>query len=146
MKTTANYMDELRAKLGVDSDFKALHALGVNHRQQISKWRQLHGTFSEELSLKVAIALEIDPAEVILSMQIQRETNADVKKIWERLAKIALASAAALAITSTSASAGTLTAIGGGSCILCQINPPQIPPPVFPAILSGAVNLETTWK
>lgn len=86
MKTTAIYMDELRAKLGADSDFKALNALGVNHRQQVSQWRKMRGTFSEELSLKIAATLEIEPAVILLDMQIQRETNESVKRVWERIA------------------------------------------------------------
>ncbi len=86
MKTTADYIDALRVKLNVDSDFKAMNALGVKHRQQVSEWRQLHGGFSEDLSVRVAEALEIDPAEVLLAMEIQREKNDKVRSIWERIA------------------------------------------------------------
>lgn len=87
MKTTADYIDELREKFGVDSDFSAMSKLGVKHRQQVSQWRQHHGAFGEELSLKVAEELEIDPAEVLLAMEIQREKNEAVRNVWERIAE-----------------------------------------------------------
>ncbi|TAJ76118.1 MAG: hypothetical protein EPO42_13340 [Gallionellaceae bacterium] len=98
MKTTADYIDALRVKFNVDSDFKAMNRLGVNHRQQVSQWRKLHGAFGEELSIKVADALEIDRAEVLLAMQAQKESNQEIRKLWERIATLAIGVTAALSV------------------------------------------------
>jgi len=98
MKTTADYIDALRVKFNLDSDFKAMNMLGVKHRQQVSEWRKLHSAFGEELSIKVADALEIDRAEVLLAMQVQKESNTEIKKLWERIATLSMGVAAALLV------------------------------------------------
>ena len=90
MKTTADYLDDLRAKLNVDSDAAAARAIGITHRQQVSRYRQLHNTFDEGIALKVADTLGIKRSEVLLAMQVQREKNAEIKKIWERIATLAM--------------------------------------------------------
>jgi hypothetical protein len=113
MKTTADYIDALRVKLNVDSDFAALSRLGVNHRQQVSKWRLMHGAFGEELSIKVADALEIDRAEVLLAMQVQKESNIEIKKLWERIATLSLEHRALTA--SLLAAVGVLVVVFGGT-------------------------------
>lgn len=98
LKTTADYIDALRVKLNVDSDYKAMNALGVKHRQQVSQWRKLHGSFDEHLSLKVADALGIDRAEVLLAMQVQRESDVELKLLWQRIATLSAAHAGMLTV------------------------------------------------
>lgn len=98
MKTTADYIDALRVKLNVDSDFKAMNALGVKHRQQVSEWRKLHSAFGEDLCYKVADTLEIDRAEVVLAMKVQQATNDEARKLWERIANMAVAASVLLVI------------------------------------------------
>lgn len=113
MKTTADYIDALRVKFNLDSDFKAMNMLGVKHRQQVSEWRKLHSAFGEELSIKVADALEIDRAEVLLAMQVQKESNIEIKKLWERIATLSLEHRALAA--SLLAAVGVLVVVFGGS-------------------------------
>ena len=90
MKTTADFLDALRIKLDLPSDGRLADYLGM-HRQHISQYRTLNGTFGDELSLKVADLLEMDPAYVMACMHAQREKNADVRKVWERIANMAVA-------------------------------------------------------
>lgn len=97
MKTTADYLDALRVRLAVPSDYALAEKLDMS-KQHIHKFRKMHGSFSEEMSLRVADILEIDPAEIILAMHYQREKNAAAKQVWERIYKSMTAVAAVLAI------------------------------------------------
>lgn len=126
MKTTADYIDALRVHFNVDSDFSAMSRIGVKHRQQVSQWRKLHGAFGEELSIKIADTLDLDRAEVLLNMQIQKEKNVVIKKIWERIATTASGIAAALSIIAILPSVDLADPSPAfvqvsQECILCQI-------------------------
>jgi hypothetical protein len=102
MKTTADFLDDLKKKFNTDSDAAAARAIGVNHRQQVSRWRQMHSTFDDELCLKIADTLDVDPTYVVACMHHQREKNQALKKIWSRIAKH-------YAVTATVVMAVTLT-------------------------------------
>ncbi len=105
MKTTADFLDELRVKLEVNSD----NALGLKlniRRQTMSEYRTLKTTFNDETCLRFAEILETDPENLIAAMHHQREKNEELRKMWERIAKrlahpAALASYAVMALTLT---------------------------------------------
>ena len=85
MKTTADFLDDLQKKLGVTSDYAVAGKMEM-HRQHISHYRNLKGSFDDAMSLRVADILETDPAFVIACMHHQRSKQAEVKKVWERIA------------------------------------------------------------
>lgn len=89
MMTTADYLDALRAKFDVDSDAAAARIIGITHRQQVSRYRQMHSTFDDEVCPKLAAALGMKPEIVLLDMHHQREKNAEVRALWERIARLA---------------------------------------------------------
>jgi hypothetical protein len=97
MKTTADFLDAMRAKLDLPSDGKLGVYLGIQ-RQHMSWYRTMKGTFDEQLCLKIADILETDPAYVIASMMHQREKNEAVKKVWERIANLSIGVAASLLV------------------------------------------------
>lgn len=97
MKTTADFLDAMRAKLDLPSDGRLADYLEM-HRQHVSRYRTLGGTFDDEMSMKVAEILEIEPAYVVACMHHQREKNEKVKKLWERIAANTMAMAAVLAV------------------------------------------------
>lgn len=85
MKNTADFLDALRVKLDVPSDYALGAKLGM-HRQQMSRYRTLQTTFDDEASMRIADILEIDPAFVVASMHAQRAKRSEEKKLWERIA------------------------------------------------------------
>ena len=85
MKNTADFLDALRVKLNVPSDYAVAKYMGM-HRQHMSRYRKLHGTFDEVMCLKIADILETDPAYVVACMHYQREKNETVKKLWANMA------------------------------------------------------------
>jgi hypothetical protein len=104
MKTTADFLDDLKKKFNTDSDAAAARAIGVNHRQQVSRWRQMHSTFDDELCLKIADTLDLDPTYVVACMHHQREKNEHLKTIWSRIAEH-------YAVTATVITFGVLSAL-----------------------------------
>lgn len=97
MKTTADFIDELKLKLELPSDGMLAKKLGI-HRQYMSQYRTGKTTFSDEKALLVADLLEIDPAYVIACVHAEREKNQTIKTIWERIATNAQAMAAVLVL------------------------------------------------
>jgi N-acyl-D-aspartate/D-glutamate deacylase len=99
MKTTADYLDDLQKKFGINSDYALAKRMGW-HRQQVSHYRLLKGAFDDETGIKIAAILEIDPAAVLLDMHAQRAKNEDVKNVWKKIAEQLGGVAAALAVLS----------------------------------------------
>jgi hypothetical protein len=97
MKTTADFLDALRVKLNLNSDGKLADYLGM-HRQHVSRYRTMGGTFDDEMCIRVAEILEIEPAFVMASMHHQRAKNPKVKAVWEWTAQHLGGLAAALAV------------------------------------------------
>jgi len=85
MRNTADFLDDLRAKLGVPSDGKLALRMAWK-RQQVSRYRQLHNTFDDQTALRVAAELEIDPAYLMACMKAQLAKSPELRAIWERLA------------------------------------------------------------
>jgi hypothetical protein len=85
MKTTADFLDELQRKLGVESDYALGKLMGMQ-RQHVSHYRTLKTTFDDEKCIKIAEILGADAAEIILAMHYQRAKQPEVKAVWERMA------------------------------------------------------------
>lgn len=133
MQNTAQFLDALRAKLDLPSDGRLADKLGM-HRQHISRYRTLEGTFDDEKSYLVAEILEIDPAYVIACMHHQRAKEPKIKAVWERMA-VAMAAVAAVLVAVVGLPvqmhgfeyAGLVGSLAlsrreGGQCILCKIH------------------------
>lgn len=92
MKTTLDYLNDVKAKTGAASDYALSKELGVS-RQAISDLRLRNGHLSDETCLKVASILEIEPSEVILSIHFEKSKTDTVrsayKTIFERLGGVA---------------------------------------------------------
>lgn len=97
MQNTADFLDALRAKLKLPSDGRLADYLGM-HRQHVSHYRQLNGTFSDEMSLRIAEILELDGAYVMACMHHQRAKLPEVKAAWNHAAKMLGGVAATIAM------------------------------------------------
>ncbi len=85
MKTTADYLDALRARFNVPSDYGLQTATGW-HRQQISRYRTQKGTFDDDTAQRIAAWLELPLEKVLMDMNAQRAKRPEVKKAWQRAA------------------------------------------------------------
>lgn len=94
MKTTADYVDALRAHFTAPSDY-ALHNHTGWHRQQISRYRQNKSSFDDATAEKVADWLSVPLEHVLIDMNAQRAKSARARSAWT---KAAAATAAALVL------------------------------------------------
>lgn len=88
MQTTTQFLDAVKIKTGVDSDYALAKLLGVT-RAAVSNYRHrpISSGFSEAAALRVAELLEIDPAYVIACSLAQRAKRPAMRKLWEGVAK-----------------------------------------------------------
>lgn len=95
-KTTADFLNELKAKHGLKSNYALAKFLDQTDTA-VARWAHGKGTFSDETALKISELLNYDPAYVMACMAAERSKDAKVKKTWEWTAQHLGGLAAALA-------------------------------------------------
>jgi hypothetical protein len=86
MKTVIEYVDELKEKLGIESDAELSKKLG-GHRNVVSNWRN-NGSLPEDFyCIVMAELLGVHPLEIIASANIQREKDPQKIEWWEDFSK-----------------------------------------------------------
>lgn len=93
MKTINNYLDDLKAKSG--SDNKAAELTGID-RTTIANARK-RGQISDETAIKIADALGIERAELLIAATIAR-SHGEVKTAWEKFSKVSGVAASFLVV------------------------------------------------
>lgn len=89
MKTTLQYIDAIKLRHGIESDYAVAKLLGTS-RQAVSKYRQGNTSFDDLTALHVAELLGVNPLEVIAAANAERAKNDDARRtwtgLWDRLA------------------------------------------------------------
>ncbi len=80
---TQKYLTALQAKMDLRNANQIATYLGVN-RVAVSRWVWGQQNFSDEIALRVAKELDVDPTFILAEMQAER-TNGAVKAVWEKL-------------------------------------------------------------
>lgn len=81
MKTTVEYLDAVKAKLDLPSDYAAAKALGVT-RAAVSRYRNGLGTFDDLTAARVAQILGVEPIEVIAATNFERSSDDRAREVW----------------------------------------------------------------
>ncbi|WP_233869313.1 hypothetical protein [Paraburkholderia adhaesiva] len=81
MKTTVQWLDEVKDCLGIASDYAAAKALHVT-RASVSGWRTGRCTFDNEVCLRVAEILNANPFEVLATVNIERIKDEERRDLW----------------------------------------------------------------
>jgi len=76
------YLDSAREKLGGISDYALAKKLDLT-RSHLSSIRLQKRSMPAHAAFKLAITLELDPAEVLADIEAQQEPNAERRKFWE---------------------------------------------------------------
>lgn len=84
MNTSNSYLDAVKTKLGLVSDYQLAKFLGCGHAR-ISNYRSGYSKFDDEMAVKAASILEIDPMIVIAAVNAERAKNEETKAIWKAL-------------------------------------------------------------
>ncbi|KVA74089.1 hypothetical protein WM36_17230 [Burkholderia ubonensis] len=83
MKTTSEWLDAVKARLDLPSDYALAKALDVS-RQAISLWRNGHQPLPDEACLKVAEMLDVNPFEVMATVKLERIKDEERRAVWTR--------------------------------------------------------------
>ncbi len=84
MKTTVEWLALCKQKFGVESDYALAKRLGTS-QQTISSYRTGRSRFDDDMALTVAEALQIDPLQVIASVNAERAKTPEQRARWEGL-------------------------------------------------------------
>ncbi len=95
---TNEYLDAVRERLNLSSDYKLAKVLKV-HQTTISNYRHGRSAIADDVAVRVAELLQLDPARVLADMAAERSSSDQVRAIWSRVA--ATLSVAALAISAS---------------------------------------------
>lgn len=89
MKTTQQYIDAIKLRRNVDSDYAVAKLLGVS-KQAVSRYQLGKGSFDDLTALRAAELLGVNPLEVIAAANAERARTEDVRStwmgLWDRLA------------------------------------------------------------
>jgi hypothetical protein len=84
VKTTVQYLDALKRRLDLPSDYAVAKVLGIT-RAAVSRYRQAGGAFDDLTAVRAAELLGLDPLEVIAASNAERARDDDARRVWERL-------------------------------------------------------------
>lgn len=84
MKSTGQYLDEVKERLDLPSDYAIAKALGVT-RAAISSYRTGRSMPDDLVCARIAAALDVEPMEVISAINYQRAKSDDARKLWETI-------------------------------------------------------------
>lgn len=123
LKTTIDFMDAVKARHGIKSDYELSKALGVS-QQTISHYRNRGSAMDTKMAVKVAELLALDPLEVIAAAEIERAERAKDEKakgFWMRYAA-ALLMVVGVSAPPSPAEASTVQRAEGGPGICIMLN------------------------
>lgn len=80
MKTT-EYLDLVREKLHLPSDYALQKPLGIT-KSQISNYRTGRDSLSDAMVLRVAEICQLDAVKVLLDMHIERAKTPEMRAAW----------------------------------------------------------------
>jgi DNA-binding XRE family transcriptional regulator len=86
MKTTVEYLDQVKAERGLPSDYALAKLLGLTHTS-IIQYRNGRAALGIETSMKVGEILGVDGHAVYADGQIERAKNAQVLEFWKTVSE-----------------------------------------------------------
>lgn len=82
MKSTEQYLDEVKTRLELPSDYAIAKALGVT-RAAVSSYRTGRSMPDDLVCARIADVLGVEPMEVIAAINYQRSKSDDARHLWE---------------------------------------------------------------
>jgi hypothetical protein len=110
---TIEYLDAVRARLNLASDYRLAKVLGIRV-QTVSNYRHGRTAMADDVAVRVAELLQLDPARVLADMAAERSSSEAVRAIWSRVAAtLSVAAVAIIASGPGDAKAASLKAFQG---------------------------------
>jgi transcriptional regulator with XRE-family HTH domain len=82
---STDYLDAVKHRHGLESDYQLAKVLGVGH-STISHYRTGRSVMDATMCVKLAELLAVPAIEVIAAAEVERATRPEVKKVWLRYA------------------------------------------------------------
>lgn len=112
----AEYLDAVKARISVTSDYELAKRLGLK-TGPLCEMRKGERAVPLDVAFKIAITLELDPAEVVADLESQREKNEERRAFWRGFISHARQAAAVvlcmLALNSFGIYGGAAAPLGG---------------------------------
>ncbi len=86
MNATNRYLNELKKKTGIESDYGLANALGVS-RQRVSNYRQDLCSFDNDMALRVGEMLGVNPMLIIADVEAEKSKDEERRKTWENFSR-----------------------------------------------------------
>jgi hypothetical protein len=81
MKTTIDYLDAVKKKLDIESDYALAKRLGFS-LSSVSSYRTGRRFLDDDAALTVALTLDIHPFEVIAAANVERAKTPEQRARW----------------------------------------------------------------
>lgn len=122
MKTTNDFLNDIRTKYGLHSDWGIFKLSGIKPTA-LSSYRTKRSYFDDKTAIKVATLLDINPAIVISAAHAERAKDEQEKAVWkdifERLGGLAASVLLVFALTIPANDVQAMPLAGSPECILC---------------------------
>lgn len=79
--TPTEYIDAAKEKMGLSSDYELAKRLGIPNAN-LPGMRRGERNIPLDVAFKLAITLELDPAQVVADLEAQREKNPKRREFW----------------------------------------------------------------
>ena len=81
MKTTIEFLDAVKEKLGIESDYGLAKRLGFP-LSTMSNYRTGRRVLDDDAALTVALALDVHPFNVIAAINVERAKTPETRARW----------------------------------------------------------------
>lgn len=86
MKTTIEYLDQVKAERGLTSDYALAKLLGIT-TTAVQQYRSGRSAIGIETAMKVGDILGVDGHAVYADGQIERAKNAEISAFWKTISE-----------------------------------------------------------
>jgi transcriptional regulator with XRE-family HTH domain len=86
VKTTNEYLDEVKAKLALPSEYALAKVLGIT-QPSVMQYRNGRSALGIETSMKIGELLGIDGHVVYANGQIERAKNPQISEFWKTISE-----------------------------------------------------------
>jgi len=97
MTSTVEFLDLVKARNGLPSDYALAPVLGIT-RSQVSRLRNRKDYFSDSTALRVAELLDVDPLSVVSVAHAERAKSDAERNFWAGMARRAFGLAGAVVL------------------------------------------------
>lgn len=94
----ADYLDAAKARLNIASDYELAKRL-LERPNNMTGYRTGDRNIPLNVAFKLAVILELDPAQVVADLESQREKNPDKRAFWDSFMSRAKSVAVLICVT-----------------------------------------------